>query len=58
MQLAIVFAILAAAVAYAAWRIYYALRHGGSPCRGCKLADACGKRGRRSCESRAEKVAR
>lgn len=45
MQGLMVCLVVAAAVAYAAWRIYGALRHGGDPCRGCQLADACAKRG-------------
>jgi len=44
MQTAIVITTIAAAVAYAVWRINDTLRHAGDPCRGCKLAENCKKK--------------
>lgn len=43
MQTVLVLIIVGIAAIYALWRVYDAMKHGGSPCRGCKLANTCGK---------------
>lgn len=43
MQTVLVLIIVGIAAIYALWRIYDAMKHGGSPCCGCKLANTCGK---------------
>ena len=46
MQIYIVTAVIAAAVGYAAWRIYRIANGGGTPCDNCQLKKNCQKFGR------------
>jgi len=45
MQIYATILILAAAIAYAAWRFYNTFRKGGDPCAGCDMKKKCKKFG-------------
>ncbi len=45
LQIILTATILIAAVVYAAWRVYQALRKDGDPCSGCELKKNCKKFG-------------